>query len=447
MNEPSFPLSARALAVRQLAQQAASGAFLSHLDGATDTPDPRRDRQATNYVAGVTRWRRWLDFLITQFYRGDADALEPLLRQILRLGLFELLLQATPPHAAIHEAVELTKALVRPQAAKLVNGLLRSVQRQREALPQPQTGKPFRDLAIRHSHPNWMVRRWLARFGPEETLALLQWNNAAPTYGLRLNTARQPVAAFHEQLTALGVDWEPSPYLEDFVRVRQLQPVLQAGMLDEGHAAVQDEAAGLVVRLLDPQPGETILDACAAPGGKSLYAAARLQNTGRVLAFDLHPHRIALLPPAAQAHGLDIIETGTHDLLTLADSPEAPSADRVLLDVPCSGLGVLAKRADLRWQREAASLNPLTSLQDAMLDAGARLVRPGGLLVYSTCTLAPEENEHRVTAFLARNPQFQTESAVRFVPESLVTPEGYYASLPHRHHMDGAFGVRLRHQA
>ncbi|GIV60255.1 16S rRNA (cytosine(967)-C(5))-methyltransferase RsmB [Rhodocaloribacter litoris] len=436
--------TARGRAVRQLDRIEVGGAFAGLVgDDAAGEADPRADRLVTEYVAGVTRWRRRLDFLIAHFYRGPYQKMEPTLRQILRLALYDLLFLGTPAHAAVHEAVELAKAFVRPGAGGLVNGLLRAVLRHRNALPVPQTGDPVEDLAIRASHPTWMVRRWVERFGTAETERLLAWNNARPVFGLRLSS-RADRAAVVALLDAHGVAWTPSPYLDDFLRLGQLQPVRAAGLLDNGRCAVQDESAGLVVRLLDPQPGETVLDVCAAPGGKARYAADRMRGQGRLLAFDVNAGRLRLLAEAARGEGLALIETEAVDLRHLANRPDAPRGDRVLLDAPCSGLGVLARRADLRWRRLPEALDELIRLQDELLDAAARLVRPGGLLVYATCTIEPEENEARIAAFLKRHPDFTLEPAHPFVPGALVTSEGFFASLPHRHEIDGAFGARLR---
>ncbi len=439
------PQSARQLAVEQLNRIEVGGAYVGLVGGnLSEEIDPRVERQATEYVASVTRWRRWLDFLIQHFYRGKFNKMEPTLKQILRVGLYDLLFLETPPHAALNEAVAGAKRMVRPGAGGLVNGILRSVVRQKEHLPTPATGDAADDLAIRYSHPTWLVRRWLDHFGPEETEALLRWNNTRPVYGLRINTFKISAGDFKIMLDDEGVEWEPSRYLDDFVRVRRLQAVLRAGWVEEGRCVVQDESGGLVVRLLDPQPGETLVDGCAAPGSKALYAAARMQNRGRLLAFDAHTGRLRLAEDAARAQGVSILQTDALDLRDLARRNDRPEADRVLLDVPCSGLGVLSKRADLRWRRTPEEIQALTILQDQLLDAASRLVRPGGLLVYSTCTIEPDENKQRIEAFLDRKPDFHVESASGYVPEAVVTPEGFLATLPHRHHVDGAFGARLR---
>ncbi len=447
---PAPPLvSARARALDRLVRVERDGAYADAFAGGASEgeADAREERQAAEYVAGVTRQRRWLDYLLAQVYRGDLGAMESPLRQILRIGLYDILFLRTPPHAAVSEAVELAKREVRPKAGGLANGVLRAVLRAGDRLPAPDTGHPARDLAIRHSHPTWIVRRWLERYGEAETAALLEHDNARPRYALRVNTLRTTRDALGERLGALGVEWTPSPWLGDFVTVDRLQPVLHAGLLADGTVAVQDEAAGLVVAVLDPQPGETVLDVAAAPGGKALYAALRMGDEGRVRAFDLHPGKTGLVREAAEAHGLRTVEAEAADLRGLAARAEPPLGDRVLLDAPCSGLGVLAKRADLRWRRTPEEIAALAALQDELLDAAAVLVRPGGLLVYGTCTTEPEENEERVAAFLARHPAFAPERADGLVPAAFVTPEGHYAALPQRHGTDGAFAARLRRGA
>lgn len=403
----------------------------------------RDERQAREYVSGVTRWKRWLDFILGEFVKGNLENLEPPLRQVLRIGVYDLLMLDTPPHAAVNEAVELTRSMVRPQAARLTNGVLRNVVRAMDALPEPATADEAERLAILNSHPTWMVRRWIGRYGRDATIDLLQANNSRPKFGLRVDQHRVTVEQYEEMLTALGVDHERSPYLDDFLRVSQLQSVLAEGHLKEGLVAVQDESAGMVVRVLDPRPGDRILDLCAAPGGKAIYAVERMQDEGELLAVDIHEGRLRLLKHAARAHGFKSIRTLAADGRTL-DLADVGTFDRVLLDAPCSGLGVLSRRADLRWNRRERDIADLTRLQDELLHGASALVRPGGLLVYSSCTIEPEENEDRVEAFLANHPEFQAERADDLVPADVLDSNGRLLTLPHVHGVDGAFAARLR---
>ena len=431
---------AREIAVRRLLRVEDDGAFVARLGN--DALDPAEARRASGFVAGVTRQRRWLDFLLDAFYRGDVEALQPELRQILRVGLYDLVVRETPPHAAVSEAVAAARVLLHRGAAGLTNAVLRAASRAHAAgtLPEPSTGNVAGDLAVRYSHPTWLVKRWLARWPRDEVEALLTADNAAPAFGLRVNTLRATRDEVLGRLRAMGVDARPSEYLDDAVVTRQLQPVLRSELVGEGVLAVQDEAAALVVRVLDPQPGEAVLDAAAAPGGKAIAAAIRMGDRGRLVALDLSEAKTRLVAEAAGRHGVSIVEAVAGDLLTW--EPDAVF-DRVLLDAPCSGTGVLAKRADLRWNRSPEDVASLAELQDALLDAAARHVRPGGTLVYSTCSIEPEENEDRVGAFVERHRDFSPVTVGDSVPAAMVRPDGTYAALPHVHGTDGAFAARL----
>ena len=423
--------SARERAYRALTRIDQTDAYVDQVDLGGG---PRERRQARDLVAGVTRQQRWLWFLVTQLYNGTPNDLEPAVTRILKMGLYELLFQATPARAAVHQYVELAKAVVGGRVSGLVNGMLRTADRQRDALPQPDTGDPERDLAIRTSMPTWLVRRWAEARGLAETEALLHRLNERPTYALHL------LDATPDDLDALDVAWAPSPYVDDMVRVEALQPVVQAGWLRDGRAMVQGEGAALVVSLLDAAPGATVLDLCAAPGTKTRLIAHRMGGRGRIWANDHSAHRLQTLQDAPGADAR--IETHTADARTLQreDVPEAPT--HVLLDVPCTGTGVLGRRADLRWRRAPSDVQELVALQDELLDAAARLVPPGGVLVYSTCSLLPEENEGRVQAFLERHSSFEREAPTHL--PAAVQQDGFLQADPVAHGTDGAFGARLR---
>lgn len=397
------------------------------------------ERSVTDVVAGVTRHRRHLDFLIDSFYRGDPGSLETGVRTVLRIGLYELLHTRTPDHAAINEAVETVRAYVHPRVTGLVNGILRAAARQLDNLPVPHTGERARDLGILHSHPDWIVARWLDRYGEQATVRLLQHDNRRPRYGIHIRGDRDRVEGV---LREAGADWEPSPLVDDFIRVDSVQPLLRSGLLESGDVRVQDEAAVMVVRVLDPQDGDRILDLCSAPGGKTLLAAETAPGA-TVMSSDLHEGRLALVRSASDRARLENVEVRVMD----ARSPDPElieSFDRVLVDAPCSGLGVLSRRADLRWHRSETDLAELTVLQDAILDGAARCVAPGGLLVYATCTIEPEENSERVQAFLKRHKEFTLEPSAPYLPGRLIDDEGDYLSLPHETGIDGAFAARLR---
>lgn len=435
-------LTARREVVRRLRRIEKDAAFAGLIE--TDVQlDAQDARFVTDLVSGVTRWRRWLDFLIGKFYHGDAERLELDVRLILRIGVYELLIREAPAHAAVNEAAELAKQRVRRGAAGLVNAILRSVIRSRDNLPQPETGDPALDLAVRHSHPTWMVRRWLMRYGPEDTTRLLEYNNSRPVYGLRVNPEKALMDALLRRMVELDVDWDVSLYDENFVRVRSLQPVFRGGLVRDGWCVVQDEGAGLVVRLTDPKPDEFVVDACAAPGGKALYMASLMESSGEVAAVDVNEARVGLVRETARRLGIGNVTTRTGDARQLSDVINGRTADRVLLDAPCSGLGVLDKRADLRWRRQESDMAGLISLQAELLDSCADAVRPGGLLVYSSCSIEPDENEDQVEHFLHRRRDFKLESPNSFIPDELISGD-YYRTLPHEHHVDGAFGARLR---
>ncbi len=436
--------SSREEAVRELERIEQGGAYagLSRRHSRQARSD---EGKITDLVGGVTRWRRWLDFLVDDFYSGKASALEPRVRTILRLGLYELLKTETPDHAVVNETVQCSKKMIGRRVTGLVNGILRTAIRRRHDLPQPTGHDRAEILGILHSHPTWMTRRWLKRFGEEQTIRLMAHNNERPRFGLRIRGAtREDITDRLEAGEAARAPATLSPYLEDFVRVRRLQPVFQSRLLDEGLVLVQDEAAGVVVRILDPQPGERILDACAAPGGKAMYIADLVGPSGSVTGVDRNPARLNLLREESHRLELTNVETVSGDFRTMQPGDLGELFNRVLLDAPCSGFGVLSKRADLRWRKELYDLEELATMQSELLQCAADFVKPGGLLVYSTCTIEPEENEARVEAFLQQREDFQLEPLETKALEPFVTGAGTWQSLPFRHGIDGSFTARLR---
>ncbi|ONK69374.1 uncharacterized protein A4U43_C05F22190 [Asparagus officinalis] len=415
--------------------------------------DDRDIRLVTDVVGSAIRWKRYLDHLIMSLCNEEKTFrdMEPLLLQILRIGFCEIIKLDMPAYAVVDENVRLAKVALRPGAGNLVNGILRKLVllKGTNSLPLPKLEGDdrarARALAIIHSHPVWMVRRWIKFLGREEAVRLMNWNNSDPSFSIRVNTwkgyTRDDLVT---QLNTLKVPHEISTYNDDFVRIqRGMQIVIQAGLLKEGLCSVQDESAGLVVSVLDPQPGETIIDCCAAPGGKTLFMGSRMRGQGKVLAIDINKGRLRILKETTKLHGLDgVVITCCADLRLFSEKNLIKS-DKVLLDAPCSGLGVLSKRADLRWNRKLEDLEQLKLLQDELLDAASRLVKPGGVLVYSTCSIDPEENEERIKSFLLRHPEFVVDPVNGKIPPDFITEKGFYSSNPVKHSIDGSFAARL----
>nr|XP_027061426.1 uncharacterized protein LOC113688037 isoform X1 [Coffea arabica]XP_027061427.1 uncharacterized protein LOC113688037 isoform X1 [Coffea arabica]XP_027061428.1 uncharacterized protein LOC113688037 isoform X1 [Coffea arabica]XP_027061429.1 uncharacterized protein LOC113688037 isoform X1 [Coffea arabica]XP_027064489.1 uncharacterized protein LOC113690691 isoform X1 [Coffea arabica] len=415
--------------------------------------DDRDLRLVTDIVGGTIRWRRYLDHLILSLCHDEDTfrGMEPLLLQILRIGFYEIVKLEMPPYAVVDENVRLAKVALRPGAGNLVNGILRKLVLLKESntLPSPKVEgddrQQARALATIYSHPVWMVRRWIKFLGHEEAIRLMIWNNRDPTFNLRANISKGfRRADLIEQLEKLKVPHDISPHLDDFVRIKTgMQIVIQAGLLKDGFCSVQDESAGLVVSIVDPQPGESILDCCAAPGGKTLFLASCLYGKGMVTAVDINKGRLRILKETAKKHQVQNVVTAVHaDLRTFAENNHV-MYDKVLLDAPCSGLGVLSKRADLRWNRRLEDMEQLKALQDELLDSASVLVKPGGLLIYSTCSTDLEENEQRVASFLLRHPEFVVDTADGYVPHEFVAENGFYHCNPVKHSLDGAFAARL----
>ncbi|EXB36052.1 Ribosomal RNA small subunit methyltransferase B [Morus notabilis] len=415
--------------------------------------DDRDLRLVTDIVGGTIRWRRYLDHLISSLFHDEKAfrRMEPLLLQILRIGSYEIVKLNMPAYAVVDENARLAKVALRPGAGNMVNAILRKLVllKETDSLPVPKLEgddrAQARALAILHSHPVWMVRRWNKYLGEEEAVKLMEWNNSDPSYSLRANSGKGISRAdLVAKLDSLKVPYELSLHMSDFVRIKTgLQNVIQAGLLKEGLCSVQDESAGLVVSVVDPQPDEQIIDCCAAPGGKTLYMASRLHGQGMISAIDINKGRLRILKETAKLHQVDGVVTTISADLRIFSETNTVKYDKVLLDVPCSGLGVLSKRADLRWNRKLEDMEELKNLQDELFDAASLLVKPGGVLVYSTCSIDPEENEDRVAAFLLRHPEFHIDPVDRYVSTDFVTAEGFYFSHPVKHSLDGAFAARL----
>lgn len=396
-----------------------------------------RDRAwAQELVYGTLRLRGRIDYLLGILVRGGTDSLEPAVLDVLRLGVYQLLeMGSVPAYAAISQSQELVRAAGAGRASALVAGVLHGLERRKGTLRFPSfETEPVEHLVTWGSHPRWLVERWVARWGPEEARRLIEANNLRPELYIHPVGATTEEAAL--RLNDAGIGTEPvavSPY-----SLRVLPPHGATEVLEVVPAVVQDPAATLVTWYAAPPSGATVLDLCAAPGGKALGMAAR---AGYVAAADLSWGRLRRLRENA-ARLQESVVLG----MVAADARRPPfrPSQMVLLDVPCTGTGTLRRHPDGRWRVRPEHLEELGELQRDLVDSAASAVRPGGWLVYSTCTLEPEENELQVEAFLTRHPEFELDPDVSAVPPSVVGERGWLAVLPQKHGVDGSFAARMR---
>ena len=391
-------------------------------------------------VYGVLQNQALLDFYLAAWCSQKPEHLQPPLQDILRIGLYQILfLDKIPVSAAVNESVELAKSSGRGSAAGLVNAVLRRAGRERTALPPIPDKDPVRYLSIRYSHPRWLVKRLLALMGREEAELSLAADNAPAPLTVQVNPLKTTAEDLTAALAEKGVTARPHPWVPGCLELTGAGDLTALESFRNGDFLVQDGAAALVARIAGVQPGDRVLDVCAAPGGKSFSAAFAMAGQGSILSCDLHENKLKRVREGAARLGITCIETAAADGQVFRPEWEA-QFDTVLVDAPCSGLGIIRKKPDARYKR-AEDLFALPVIQDAILRNAARYVRPGGTLVYSTCTILPEENQQVTGAFLAETPAF--ERTPFDLPEPVGETEGEITLWPHRHGTDGFYICRM----
>lgn len=404
---------------------------------------------ATELVYGTIQRLNTIDYFLGRFAAKGLERLQPWVRSLLRLSFYQIrYLDRIPPHAAVNEAVELAKRRGHAGIAGLVNGILRNVLREKERLALPEGLSPEQRIALAESHPEWMVKRWLARYGEDAVTAMCRANNEPPKVSLRANRLRGGRQVLAGRLAETGVETADSPLSPDGLVAVAGGRLGAHPLFAAGEFSIQDESSMLVARCVAPEAGMRVLDCCAAPGGKTTHMAELMDGKGEVTAADLHEHKEALIREQATRLKLGNIRTVVSDARQLAGRFPAGSFDRILLDAPCSGLGVIRRKPDLKWSKTQGDIAEIAALQRSILQAVHPLLKPGGILVYSTCTMEPEENEEQVRRFLAEEPGFALEA----FPEGLLPPgpaaeagaQGMLQLLPQDYGSDGFFIARLR---
>ncbi len=402
----------------------------------------------TELTYGIIRWRGRLDWAIQHFSRIPFEKIESGTLNILRLGVYQILfLSRTPFSAAVNESVELAKRIRGKGGAGFVNAVLRSTIRQKDEIRYPDISQdPTLHISVVQSHPLWLVQRWVKELGVEETLRICKFNNQISFLTLRTNTLKINRTDLIEKLRKKELNPLPTTFSEEGILLQDPPPVSELPFLKEGLYVIQDEASQLVTSIVGPEPGERILDACAAPGGKTTHMAQTMEDRGEIYALDLSKGKLGWIEEICQRLGVKIVKTVKGDAAASLPVSKGFVFDRVLADVPCSGFGTLRKNPDLKWRRGEKDIQRLSELQFSILNHLSAYVKEGGVLIYSTCTVFHEENEDILERFLGGHPEFQLDRIEKVLPKKfhLFIRNGYFKTFPPKDGMDGFFVARLR---
>lgn len=393
-------------------------------------------------VHGVTRWQNRIDWILNGFYKGQFSKCIPNVKNSMRVALYQILfLDKIPDYAAVNEAVEFVKKFQGQKPADLTNAVLRNIIRSKDSIRYPD---PNEDIvayySAYYSHPSWIVKRWIKRFGNEETEKLLIANNNKPSLTIRVNGLVSNIEELKSLLNKVELKFSPGKYLNEFLKMNVLSNITDWEYFAKGYFSVQDESTGLPVKLLNVKPGMRVLDLCAAPGGKTAFISDVMNNTGEVIALDRFESRLKILQKNLERLKVTNVKTLAIDANEFEDSE---LFDRILIDVPCSGLGTLTKKPDLKWKRDLGDIRKIVNIQYELLKKGASLVKVGGQIVYSTCTIEPEENFDNVKKFLEEYSNFRIINAADMFTSDLIDENGCVRTFPHVHGLDGSFAVKL----
>ncbi|NLK87771.1 MAG: 16S rRNA (cytosine(967)-C(5))-methyltransferase RsmB [Clostridiaceae bacterium] len=404
----------------------------------------------TEIVYGVVKRKLTLDRLVAAHSNIRMSKLSPWILNILRLGAYQLLyMSRVPASAACNESVKLAGRYGHKASSGFVNAILRKIAREGmdNIIPDKETDLPGY-LSVKHSYPSWLTQKYIELFGEEFAEALLEAGNRIPELTIRANTLRVSAEELKTQLEKEGVWAEYGRFIREALVIKSPLPVGRLDSFKKGLFQVQDESSMLPAMVLAPESGDVVLDACSAPGGKAVNMAQIMKNSGRVIARDIHEHKLRLIDEAASRLGTSIVESELYDA-GIPDPTHEAYFDRVLLDAPCSGLGIVRRKPDIKWARESSDIGSIATLQGKLLQNVSKAVKPGGILVYSTCTILPEENECIVRNFIESNREFCEDDISPYLPPALA-PYARGSMLqvyPNRDGIDGFFIARLKRKA
>lgn len=393
-------------------------------------------------VHGVTRWLGRIDWILNGFYKGQFSKCIPNVKNAMRVALYQILfLDKVPDYAAVNEAVDFVKKLQGQKPADLTNAVLRNIIRSKDSIRYPDPNEDIvAYLSAYYSHPTWIVKRWVNRYGKDDTEKFLIANNNKPTLILRVNNLVTNADELKSLLNSVDLKFSNGKYLSEFIHMANLSNITDWEYFRKGYFSVQDESTGLPIKLLDVNSEMRVLDLCAAPGGKTAFIADVMGNKGEIVALDRFESRLKILQKNLDRLKVTNVKT---IIIDSNDYTDAQGFDRVLVDAPCSGLGTLTKKPDLKWKRDLGDIRNIVNIQYELLKKGAMLLKQGGSLVYSTCTVEPEENFDIIQKFLSGNPNFKLINAGNYLPKDLVADNGTVQTYPHIHSLDGSFAAKL----
>ena len=403
-------------------------------------------RLLTHLVYGVLRLQGHLDWILTKLYRGNFEKMDEGIKNVFRMSLYQLKFSdRLPDYAVVNEAVKIAKIL-HPDKSALVNAVLRNYLRRGQNIVFPSQKKNEAEyIAAFHSHPLWLVKKWIKIFGPQQTLSLCKANNELPPLTLRINTLKISRNEMKEKLIAAGFDSEETRFSPDgLVLNTSANPIQKTDFFKTGFLRIQDEAAQLIAYLVNRESSLSILDACAGAGGKATHLAAILKNNGHIVAIDRSEERISELQQEVHRLGINIIKAQTVDLSAELPDSFKENFDCVLVDAPCSGLGTLRRNPEIKWRTNEKDVRAFAVAQKIILQNVSAAVKKGGRLIYCTCSLLPEENENIVDDFIKQNKNFSMCPPPESTNRKLIDHRGFFHTYPHHHNMDGFFGAIIK---
>lgn len=407
---------------------------------------PRRDKAfVTETVNGTLRNLIFIDHILNNYSKTKTHKMKPYILSVLRMSVYQIVfMDRVPDSAACSEAVSLVKKRGLVFLSGFVNGLLRTVARNKDSFDLPEQGTS-EYISVKYSYPLWIVNMWLAKYDFNTVEKICIANNTAPDVCLCSNTLKTTPSELSRRFSKIGVSVKKGYYCGNAVHIKGSSNLAETEMYKVGMFHVQDESSMLAVCVLNPEPGESILDVCAAPGGKSFLIAEKMNNNGKIDSCDIHKHKIDLMNEARDRLGIKIMNTKLRDASVIHDA-DTEKYDKVIIDAPCSGLGLIRKKPDIKINKKGEDIDELVKLQAEILEASSKCVKVGGVLVYSTCTICKKENELNVKKFLENNSNFEKINIKEYLPEVLreYADNGMIQFLPGVHETDGFFIAAMR---